>query len=219
MFARGIAHELKGPLSTIKACAEGLLNRLEKQKMDQDIFKEYLSIINDETNRCAFITDNLLIGMQNGDPYESQEINVNESLNHVIKMLKEQGRCRELQIVKNFDFNLPEVLGTNYEILQIFLSIIVNAIDAMKGQGVLTIETRSHMDSVYISINNTGEPITADNIEKIFLPFYTTKAMQGGTGLGLYLAKSFIKDIGGAIKVVSDDIYGTTFTIQIPSCC
>jgi signal transduction histidine kinase len=216
LAATGLAHELKGPMSTIKACTEGLLHRLENQKIDQDIFKEYLKIINDEVNRCTFIVDNLLCGLNNGKKSEKQKINVHESLDQILKMLGLQGRCSNIKIVKNYDSRIPIIVGTGYELLQVFLSIIVNAIDAMEGEGTLTIETRAHMGTLFVSINNTGNPISVDNLENIFLPFYTTKAMQGGTGLGLYLARNFVNEVGGNIKVLSDEEDGTTFTITLP---
>lgn len=216
MIATGVGHEMKGPLSTIKACAEGILKRLEKNNYDIELFKEYISIIIDEVNRCTFITDNVLTNLLNGIDSERRKIDVHDSLNQIVKMLNYQGRCRNIKIIKKYDDRIQHVQWAEYEFLQVVLAIIVNAIDAMRGEGTLTIETRLHLDVVFIAINNTGDPISKENLESIFLPFYTTKSMQGGTGLGLFIARNMVDSAGGNIKVVSDELDGTTFTITLP---
>jgi signal transduction histidine kinase len=216
LIATGVVHELNGPLSTIKACAEGLLGRIEKNNCDVELFKDYLRIIDGEVNRCTFIADNLLKNLLNGNENEKREINVHESFDQILKILNHHGRSRNIKIVKKFDSRVMLVQWNESEFFQVVLAIITNAIDAMRCDGVLTIETRLHMDTILISINNTGTPILERDIETIFLPFYTTKALQGGSGLGLFIARNMVNSAGGSIEVVSDEQDGTTFTITLP---
>lgn len=216
LMATGVVHELNGPLSTIKACAEGLLGRIEKDNCDVELFKDYLRIINGEVNRCSFIAYNLLKNLLNGNESEKREIDVHESFDQVLEILNHHGRSRNIKIVKKFDNRAAFVRWNESEFYQVVLAIITNAIDAMRYEGVLTIETRLHLDTICISINNTGTPILEGDLETIFLPFYTTKALQGGSGLGLFIARNMVNSAGGNIEVVSDEQDGTTFTITLP---
>ncbi len=216
MIASGIAHELNGPLATVRACSQGLLKRLQKEEIDRTLFKEYLDIIEEEIGRCMYITNNVLrFIQQEKGPYD-QGIDIHASLDKTIDMVRLQGRCGERTVVRNYEKNGLIVLGNECELRQAFLSIIVNALDIMKTSDTLTLETRGDNSSALIFIKNTGEPISRENLTKIFDPYFTTKAKQGGTGLGLFLANNIIKERGGEIRVASDEVEGTTFTIALP---
>jgi signal transduction histidine kinase len=216
LLVTGVGHELKGPLSTIKACTEGLLRRIENNNCDVDLFKDYLGIIDDEVNRCSFIADNLLKNLLDGNENEKREINVHDSFDQILNVLNHHGRSRNIKIVKKYDDRVTFVQWNESEFFQVVLAVITNAIDAMRCEGILTIETRLHLDTIFISINNTGSPILERDLEAIFLPFYTTKALQGGSGLGLFIARNMVNSAGGNIEVMSDEQAGTTFTITLP---
>lgn len=216
MIASGIAHELNGPLTTIRACSQGLLNRLQKDKIDRVLFKEYLEIVAEEILRCMYITDNILRFIKDEKGSCDQSVDIHASLDKAIDMVKMQGRCQEITIVRNYVRTAPTVLGNECELRQTFSSIIVNALDVMKTGDTLTLETLYDKDSVHISFKNDGDPISSENLTRIFDPYFTTKANQGGTGLGLFLACSIIKEQGGDIKVASNEAEGTTFTIILP---
>ena len=139
-MASGIAHEINTPLATIAACNEGLLNRVEKENIGSLLFRSYLKIIEEEIERCKKITTGMLSFVRRSD-LEKKEIDVNEVLDKTIDMVSFQGRLREVEILKNVQRMMPKVLGNDGELMQVFLSIVVNALDAMKDKGTLTLET------------------------------------------------------------------------------
>ena len=216
MIASGIAHDLNGPLATIRACSQGLLKRLQKEEIDRILFKEYLDIIDEEIMRCMYITNNILRFIQHEKGSYDQGVDIHASLDKTIDMVKLQGRCGERTVVRNYEKGALIVLGNECELRQAFLSIIVNALDIMKADDTLTLETRIDNNSALIFIKNTGDPIPVEHLTKIFDPYFTTKAQQGGTGLGLFLANHIIKEVGGEIRVASNEVEGTTFTIALP---
>lgn len=216
MMSLGIAHELNGPIATIKACSEGLLKRLSKGNFDPILFKDYLEIIEEEVTNCNFITDNILRFIQEAEEMDKQRIDIHKSLDKTIHSFVLQGRCRRIEIVKKYEKTMPAVSGSECGLRQVFSAVIVNAIEAMKDEGILTLETRIDRNTVCISIKNSGAPIPKENLNKIFEPCYSTKIGHGGTGLGLFLANNIIRNNGGRIQVASDFREGTTFTINLP---
>ena len=235
-MASGIAHEINTPLATIAACNEGLLNRVEKENIGSLLFRSYLKIIEEEIERCKKITTGMLSFVRRSD-LEKKEIDVNEVLDKTIDMVSFQGRLREVEILKNVQRMMPKVLGNDGEMMQVFLSIVVNALDAMEDKGTLTLETGtilpvpplekepSSLPSlekggkggfVFIKISDTGPGIPSHLINRIFDPFFTTKSEKGGTGLGLSIASKIVKDHNGKIDVTSKEGEGTTFKIILP---
>ena len=139
-MASGIAHEINTPLATIAACNEGLLCRVEKENIGSLLFRSYLKIIEEEIERCKKITTGMLSFVRRSD-LEKKEIDVNEVLDKTLDMVSFQGRLKEVEILKNFQRMMPKVLGNDGELMQVFLSIVVNALDAMQDKGTLTLET------------------------------------------------------------------------------
>ena len=104
MIASGIAHDINGPLSTIKACSDGLLRRMKKNKYDPALFKSYLEIIEEEVERCAFITGNILRFLQNTkENHLDHQVDVHASLDQTIRMLTIQGKCGGIEIIRNLE--------------------------------------------------------------------------------------------------------------------
>jgi PAS domain S-box-containing protein len=139
-MASGIAHEINTPLATIAACNEGLLGRVEKENIGSLLFRSYLKIIEEEIERCKKITTGMLSFVRRSD-LEKKEIDVNEVLDKTIDMVSFQGRLKDVEILKNFQRMMPKVLGNDGELMQVFLSIVINALDAMQDKGTLTLET------------------------------------------------------------------------------
>jgi two-component system NtrC family sensor kinase len=234
-MASGIAHELNNPLATIAACNEGLLNRVEKENIGSLLFRSYLKIIEEEIERCKKITTDMLSFVRRSS-HERNEVNVNDILDKTIDMVSYQGRLKEVEILKNVQRMMPKVLVNDGELMQVFLSIIVNALDAMEDRGTLTLETGtippvSPLEKsplrppltkggtggfVFIKISDTGPGISSDVVNRIFDPFFTTKSEKGGTGLGLSIANKIMRDNNGKIEVESEQGKGATFKIVIP---
>ena len=214
-MASGIAHELNTPLATIAACNEGLLNRLEKENIGSLLFRSYLKIIEEEIERCKKITTGMLSFVRRSD-HDKREVDVNEVLDKTIDMITFQGRLKEVEVLRNFQRRMPKILGDDGELMQVFLAIVVNALDAMQDKGTLTLETGSNGNTLFIKIGDSGPGIPPDIMNRIFDPFYTTKSERGGTGLGLSIADKIVKNHNGKIEVTSEEGRGTTFRIIFP---
>jgi len=215
-MASGIAHELNNPLATIAASAEGLLKRVEKENIGSLLFRSYLKIIEEEIQRCKKITGGMLSLVRRTD-HGKKEINVNDVLDKTIDIISFQGRLKEVEVFRNHQREMPKIIGNEGELMQVFLSIMGNALDAMEDRGTLTLETGTEGKSIFIKICDSGPGIPPEAIHRIFDPFFTTKSEKGGTGLGLAIAEKIIKDHGGHIEVTTEDGKGTTFRVILSS--
>jgi two-component system cell cycle sensor histidine kinase/response regulator CckA len=221
-MASGIAHEINNPLATIAACAEGLLNRAKKGQLDRGLVENYLGIISEEVVRCKGITTSMLSFVRKAD-YEKKEMDINDLLDKTVELIGFQGRFKEVRVTKNYGQAIT-ARGIDGELKQVFLAVIVNALDAMEDKGSLTVDTEvvtpdtddNRREFVCVRIKDTGPGIPIDLTNRIFDPFFTTKGEKGGTGLGLSIVHKIIKDHGGSVTVSSDRGSGTTFTITLP---
>jgi two-component system cell cycle sensor histidine kinase/response regulator CckA len=221
-MASGIAHEINNPLATIAACAEGLLNRIRKGRPDPGLLENYLGIISEEVIRCKGITTSMLSFVRKVD-YEKKEVDINEVLDKTIELIGFQGRFKEVTVTKHYGLKMT-VRGIEGELKQVFLAIIVNALDAMEDRGSLVFDTEvicpdpgeKKREFIYIRIRDSGPGIPRELSNRIFDPFFTTKGEKGGTGLGLSIVHKIIKDHNGSVTVTSDSGAGTTFTITLP---
>ncbi len=214
-MASGIAHEINNPLATVAVCTEGLLKRVEKGEFTQDFFRNYLRIMGEEVNRCKNITDEMLSFVRkkrNG----KEKVNLHEVLDRTLDMISLQGRLEKVNVFKRYAEGIPGVPGYEADLRQVFLSILLNALDAMKDQGKLVIETELNGNTALTRVRDTGPGIPPAIIDKIFDPFFTTKAERRGTGLGLSIAHKIIRENDGRIDVASEEEKGTTFTITLP---
>jgi signal transduction histidine kinase len=123
---------------------------------------------------------------------------------------------KDVEILKNYHSEIPPIRWNEGELIQVFLSILVNALDAMENSGKLTLETTINENGIFIKISDTGPGIPPHLINRIFEPFFTTREEKGGTGLGLSIAKKIIEENKGKIEVNSMEKKGTTFTIILP---
>ncbi len=218
-MAAGLAHEIKNPLAGIKVSIEVLSNELALASEDKEVF---LRIIN-EINRIETLLKNLLNYARPPRP-QLAEIDINKSLEVAVKNAQfalkkpdvEFQRIKDIQIVKEFSDELPQVMADSNQIQQIFLNLLLNAIDAIPGAGSVTARTSvSNEGKIVIEISDTGKGLEQKDLEKIFQPFFTTKPK--GTGLGLAICKRLIEQHGGTISATSNKDGGLTFTIVLPT--
>jgi len=211
-----IAHEIKNPLGGIKGAAQ-----LLRDKTQTADIADYTNLIIRETDRLNSILQNYLTICKRPSFHS---INIHEVLEKALSILNILMKDKGIILHKMYDPSLPKVMGDEGKLLQVFLNIIKNAIEAMKRGRSLTVLTRVSREYVrqrgktkhwaVISIKDTGEGILPEDIPKIFLPFYTKK--KHGTGIGLALSKKVILDHRGFIRVESQLNKGTTFNIYIP---
>ena len=143
-------------------------------------------------------------------------INVNETIQLLLNLIKGQKEFRNILIVENFYEKLPELFADKNQLQQVFLNLILNAGEAISGSGTITISTSVAENNIMISIADTGCGISSDDIDKIFDPFFTTKPVGKGTGLGLSVSYGIIQQHGGTIECESRQDEGTVFKILFP---
>lgn len=214
-MASGIAHEINNPLASISGCAEGLLDDVGRQVYDQARFDRYLKIILEEVARCKVITGSMLSFVRKAAA-ERKPVDINALLSKTLELIRIQGRLAMVSVAAKYQKDLPNVRGNEGELLQVLLSVVTNALDAMENSGTLTIVTRAEGGAVFAEITDTGPGIAVEHLNRIFDPFFTTRTDRGGTGLGLPIAKKIISNHNGDITVASEPGKGATFRITLP---
>jgi two-component system NtrC family sensor kinase len=214
-IASGLSHEINNPLATISVSVERLLKGVQEGRFDPQLFGDYLSIVREEGQRIRGITSSMLsFATKKGS--EKKEVNIHKLLDNTVETVSLQGRFKEIEVLRNYREDLPCILTREGELRQVFLTIINNALDAMGERGRLTLETGTEDNSVFIKISDIGPGIPPGTRERIFTPFFTTKAERGGSGLGLSIAHKIIEENKGKIKFTSEEGKGTTFKITLP---
>jgi len=219
-LAAGIAHEINNPLAVINEQAgliKDILNPEFGLKIDPDELKEYLEKIQKSVYRCRDITHKLLRFVRKTE-MEMKPHDVNRLLDGVVDdLLGQEMAVSNIDIIRNYGADIPDIVTDGNQLQQVVLNIINNAADAIeKPPGKITVATSIENDDVSISISDTGKGMSPEQLNRIFLPFYTTKPVGKGTGLGLSVSYSIIKTLGGKIEVKSELNRGSTFTILLP---
>jgi len=217
-LAAGLAHEVKNPLAGIKVSIEVLANELTLEQEDKEVF---LRIIN-EIHRIESLLKSLLNYARPQEPepvpldlHQLLETTIKSANYSLINPANTATLIKEIEIVRNFSPELPQVVADNGQMQQVFLNLMLNAIDAIPARGTITVTTRKESnDAVQIIIADTGKGMSRENMNKIFNPFFTTKPK--GTGLGLAICKRLIELHNGTIHVSSTPGEGTTFYITLP---
>ena len=209
-LAAGIAHEINNPLGGILIYSSLMLENLA----EDDAKRQDLARIVIEAERCKEIVKSLLeFARQNEQTMEP--VDINRAIIDGLFFLEKQAFFHNIQIIKKLDPSLPLACGNSSQVKQVFMNIIVNAAEAMHGNGTLTISTSFNQEkkSIIIEFTDTGEGIPEENLSRIFDPFFTTKEVGKGTGLGLSTSYGILEGLGGKIGVKSMVGVGTTFTI------
>jgi len=219
-LAAGIAHEINNPLAVISEEA-GLIMDYKNPAFDNQISDEDLIIrletIQQSAFRCREITRKLLNFVRKSDLVLA-DYNINEVIDGVVvDLLGPEIKVSNIELIRNYDKNLPNMVTDKNQLQQVILNIINNASDAIgNDHGKITISTSHDSQNISIEISDTGHGMTSNQLEKIFLPFYTTKEVGKGTGLGLSVSFGIIRNLGGRIDVESTPGKGSTFTIILP---
>ncbi|MFP4459130.1 MAG: two-component system sensor histidine kinase NtrB [Candidatus Zixiibacteriota bacterium] len=212
ILASGIAHELNNPLYGILGLAETIV-----EEDDMDNIKEYASDIVRYSKEAAGIIRDLSGYSYSSRSETSSTVDINSTIEKAIQMMRRLDKLSQVSIVTELE-QIPEFNASAGELQQIFINMITNACHAMKStpRKVLTIKTQLRGDFAMISFEDTGIGISAEQKAKIFEPFYTTKELGKGTGLGLYICYRIATKYFGRIDVESEKGKGTKFTIVLP---
>lgn len=208
----GIAHEINNPLTAVIGFSQLLTSEPEvKGQIREDLLR-----IQQEAERARKIVQSLLSFSR---PHKPEKIptSINKLLEGILSLREYQLRVANIEVIKNFEQDLPLILGDQHQLEQVFLNIIVNAEQAMfeaHKKGKLLIETKKENNYLKISFTDDGPGIPKENLLKIFDPFFSTK--DKGTGLGLSIAYRIIEQHNGKIYALSKEGKGTTFVIELP---
>jgi len=212
-LSAGIAHEINQPLTGVLTFAHLLL---KKFKDDVSTCKD-LEIIVRETTRIRGIVQGIL-DFAREMPMQKKPWIIHQILDQTLEIVIHQQRFFGITLEKEYDGAMQPIIADSNLMEQVFMNIILNALDAMKGSGTLIIRTRDLKDAVEIDFQDTGLGMPEEILDKIFDPFFTTKESTEGMGMGLGLAVSYgiVKNHNGEITVVSKEGLGSTFTIRLP---
>ena len=224
-MSAGVAHEINNPLQVMKSeytlitdilddIRSGALNP-DPENMDQ--MRDSVDQISFQIDRCRDITQGLLKFARKSEA-TFEEIVLPDLIEEIVHMIEHQAMLDGVHIVRTFDPGLPQLLSDPGQLQQVFLNLINNAMHALGGRedGVIRIHTARQDDRVLISVTDNGCGIAPENLEKIFLPFFTTKPVGRGTGLGLSTCYGIVERLGGHISVSSEVGAGTVFTVRLP---
>ena len=212
-LAAGVMHEINNPLATILACSEALALRFGEQD-------EYLKIIDTEVQRCRRIVEGLLdFSRPNKQSGHKAPADINAIIDQTLFLLKHHERFKWLTIERELEAVLPQFPADAERLVQCFMALMLNAMDAMNSRGVLTVRTHGNpqrSDEIMAEFIDTGTGIRQKDLPKIFEPFFTTKPQGRGTGLGLSVAYGIVEEHRGRIEVESQMGVGTNFKVFLP---
>jgi CheY-like chemotaxis protein len=176
-----------------------------------------LKLMVEQTRRASKILTDLM-GFARPAMPKAEPTNVNFVIHHVLSMVENQLRLKDIECKREFAQGLPKILADKHQLEQVFLNIVLNAEHAMDGGGTLTVNTSlgSAKDRVLIKFTDTGKGIPTEDLAHVFEPFFTTKEEGEGTGLGLAMSYGIVTSHGGAMDVESTVGEGTTFTVELP---
>ncbi|MEW6738727.1 MAG: ATP-binding protein [Nitrospirota bacterium] len=211
-FAAGIAHEINNPIGNIMGIA-----KLTQRSISDDLIRADLETIIKDANRCARIVKDLLTYSRQSLP-KKEKTALNSIVEDAVNSLRNKLDSKNIEIKKEFYNNLPDVFIDPLQINQVLTNVLLNAVQSIETSGIVTVKTTQDENSmVEISISDTGCGIDEDIQDKIFYPFFTTKAVGEGTGLGLAISYGIIQNHGGEILVESKKGYGSVFRIRLPA--
>lgn len=217
----GIAHELNNPLasasSLIQTDLEMIREQPERSPLDKAL-EEDLTYSLRELNKTKEIVKSILDLSRQTQTYQ-EDVNMNAVIDEALQVLHNHYKTMEVIIEKNYDLSLPTIQGNFSNLGQVLINIINNALQALpngKGNIILTTAYDREKQSVVVECRDSGTGIPAAVMRDIFKPFFTTKEVGKGTGLGLYVSHEIVKKHGGEIQAKSEADKGTTMRIEIP---
>lgn len=219
-LAAGLAHEVKNPLGGIKGAAQ----LLEREFKPESEMLEYTRVMIRETERIDHIIRELL-ELASPRGLKWAPTNLHQVLGDIMRLQRQAVANRQIEFIQHLDPSIPEIMADEEMLTQLFLNLICNAIDAIGVDGRLTVSSRVLSDyrlsqnerrsrMVAIEISDDGPGISAEDLENIWTPFFSTKS--GGTGLGLTICHKIVSEHRGMIKAESDPGHGTKFTVLLP---
>jgi len=221
-LSASVVHEINNPIAGVLNLIILMKRIIGEDGISQkeiDQFKQYLDLMETETRRTSRIVSNLL-AFSRQSKMEPRRLSINRLIEQTLFINSNLLKISGVKVVKNLDPKLPDLVGSEDQLQQVFMNLVSNAAEAMEATtgGVLKIESRllASEDKIQVNVKDTGPGIPYVNISKLFEPFFTTKKKGKGVGLGLSVAYGIIQEHGGSIFVRSTVGNGATFQVRLP---
>jgi histidine kinase len=225
-MATGVAHELNQPLSVIKTASSFLSKKVKK---NEEIKGEILGTLTEEIESHVDRASRIISHMREfgrKSEVSKERVQVNETLDRAHEIFSQQLKLREIEVVKDYEEDLPFIHADSNRLEQVFINLLINARDAIEekmndmghenGDKKIFLKTSSMGKMIKIEVRDTGKGIPRPILDKIFEPFFTTKNVGKGTGLGLSISYGIVQDYDGTIKVETEENKGSNFVIMFP---
>jgi two-component system, NtrC family, sensor kinase len=215
LLAAGVAHEVNTPLAVISSYTQMLAKQLQGDPQKSGLLEK----ITRQTFRASEIVNNLL-NFSRTSGTEFAKVDINKVINDTLGLLEHQFKVAKIRVESQLTPDISPIEGNAGRLQQVFLNLFLNAKDAMAGGGKLTVAT-ANGETISVRVSDTGSGIAPEHIQRIYDPFFTTKASSKegqarGTGLGLSVTYGIIQEHAGKIRVESDHGVGTTFALDFP---
>ena len=210
----GVAHELNNPLAGLLAFSQLLMSQPETTEERQRAVES----INHEARRASKIVRNLLTFARRHQP-ERQATDLNQIVTDTVELRRYALRVARVELVLDLDQSLPQTWADPFQLQQVVLNLLTNAEQAMEGwtgERKISFETRQRGETLVLDVRDSGPGIDERSLDRLFTPFYTTKAVGKGTGLGLSISDAIVREHAGEITVRSTPGEGATFTVELP---
>jgi signal transduction histidine kinase len=218
-LAAGVAHEINNPLAIIRESAGWMRQLFAKDEL-KDIprhedFVKALEKVEKSVERAGRITHQLL-GFVGKSESTISEVNLAELAEEAIQLIAHEAQSRDIRIGRQIEPPTNTIWSDPYQIRQVMLNLLTNAMHAVDSAGTITIAMEDLGDTQVIKVSDTGPGIPRENLDKIFEPFFSTKPPGQGTGLGLFVSRGIVEKLGGTIEVTSQIGQGASFSIRLP---
>lgn len=211
MLAAGVAHELNEPVGNIL----GFAQLAKKGAGIPEVTKQDIEKIEAASLDAREIIQKLLVFARQVPP-EKKLVNLNEVIKNGLYFFDARCAKEGIELVRNLSPDLPEIIADPVQLNQVLVNLVVNALQSIKGEGTITVRTKFNGQEVCLIVEDTGSGMSKEVLDNIFTPFFTTKDIGHGTGLGLPVAHGIVAGHGGVIDVESKVGQGTRFEIRLP---
>ncbi len=213
VMAGGIAHEIRNPLAISYSCAQFLLD----ENIGQEFRRECTEKIHAGIRRASTIIENLLRFARPSAKTDMAEVDLIPLIMDTTSLVANQAKIQKIEMHTIFPEKQIRIMGIDSPLQQVFMNLLLNAMDAMPEGGILTLAVEEQPCEVLVRVSDTGIGIERGELDKIFDPFYTKSLTGRGTGLGLSICYSIVKEHMGAIMVESAPEKGSTFIVRLPA--